>query len=305
MRRVLLTGASGFVGSFVARQLVAAGVPTAVLLRPGSDPWRVADLLPRLATVEGTLADVPAAEPAARAFAPDTVLHLAWGGVGNAARNDPAQFDNLRQTVDLLHLCRRLGVGAFVGLGSQAEYGPHAGRLDEQTPTCPTTVYGVAKLSAGLFALRLGGEWGVRAAWLRLFSSYGPTDHPGWMIPDLIGKLLAGERPPLTEGRQVWDYIHVADAAAAVVRVAESPAAAGVFNLGSGRPVPLREVIETVRDAIDPALPLGFGEVPYRPDQVMHLEADVSRLRGLGWEPRTPLAAGLAETIAWYRTHPR
>ncbi len=304
MTRVLLTGSTGFVGSFVAKQLVAAGVPTAVLLRPGTDPWRVADLLPKLTPVAGTLADLTAVEPAVRAFAPDTVLHLAWSGVGNAARNDAAQFDNLAQTVGLLHLTRRIGVATFVGLGSQAEYGPHAGRLDEQTPSRPTTVYGVAKLSAGLFAQRLCGEWGVRCGWLRLFSSYGPTDHPGWMIPDLVRKLLAGERPPLTEGRQMWDYIHVADAAAAVVRVAENPAANGVFNLGSGRPVPLRRVVETVRDAIDPALPLGFGEVSYRPDQVMHLEADVTRLRTVGWAPRVPLAAGLADTIDWYRTHP-
>ena len=88
--------------------------------------------------------------------------------------------------------------------------------------------------------------------------------------------------------------------------VATDPAASGVFNLGSGRPRTIRETVELARDRVDPALPLGFGEVPFRPDQVMHLEADVTRLRDtVGWTPKIDLPVGLDQTVAWFRAHER
>ncbi len=81
-----------------------------------------------------------------------------------------------------------------------------------------------------------------------------------------------------------------------------APGMAGVYNLGSGRAVPVREIVETIRDLIDPRLPLGFGERPFAPNQVMHLEADVARLRAAtGWAPAVPLRAGLERTVRWFR----
>jgi UDP-glucose 4-epimerase len=113
--------------------------------------------------------------------------------------------------------------------------------------------------------------------------------------------LLRGECPQVTAGEQLWDYIFAADAAAAVALVSDHTQATGVFNLGSGSTATVRSIIEKVRNLIDPRLPVGFGEVPYRPDQVMHLEADISRLTALGWRPRVSLADGVARTVDWCR----
>jgi nucleoside-diphosphate-sugar epimerase len=152
-------------------------------------------------------------------------------------------------------------------------------------------------------ALNLARQLGLRAAWLRVFSTFGPRDHPDTMVSYLIRTLLAGDRPRLTACEQVWDYLYVEDAAEAVYQVAVTPTAEGVFNLGSGHGVVLREFVEQARDLIDPGLPLGLGEVPYRPDQVMHLEVDVSRLAAAaGWQPTTSTADGLTRTIEWHRS---
>jgi UDP-glucose 4-epimerase len=300
--RILLTGATGFVGSCVLRRLLEGGHDVAVLVRPGAAFWRIEDVMDRAERIEGDLTDLPAAEPAIAGFGPESVVHLAWAGVGNSHRNDPAQADNIPVALELLHLARRVGASRWVGVGSQAEYGPREGPTREDAPTRPTTLYGVAKLCTCLLAERLCAEFGLRFAWLRLFSSYGPGDDPAWMIPYLIRRLLAGERPALTAGAQRWDYIYVTDAADAVARAAVHADASGVYNLGTGEARPLRSIVEAIRDRIDPSLPLGFGEVPYRPDQVMHLEADVGRLRdGLGWSPRVTLDEGLTRTVAWYR----
>ena len=300
--RILLTGATGFVGSYVLRALLEGGHDVAALVRPGADLRRIADVVDRAERIEGDLADLAAAEDAVVAFGPESVVHLAWAGVGNRHRNDPAQADNVRIAIDLLHLARRAGASRWVGVGSQAEYGPREGPTREDAPTRPTTLYGVAKLCTCLLAERLCAALGLRFAWLRLFSSYGPGDDPAWMIPYLVGRLLAGERPALTACAQRWDYLYVTDAADAIARAAVRPEAAGVYNLGSGAARPLRSIVEAIRDRVDPALPLGFGEVPYRPDQVMHLEADVGRLRReLGWSPRVALEKGLARTVDWHR----
>jgi UDP-glucose 4-epimerase len=299
--RVLVTGASGFVGSAVVSELLRAGHSVGVVLRATSNTRRLDALLDRLTVIRGDLAGLAAIEAPIRAFAPQAVLHLAWEGVKGADRNALLQGDNIATSIALYRLAARTKCQVFVGLGSQAEYGPAAGKLDESAPTRPTTVYGAAKLATYLVLERMAAADGQAFAWLRLFSSYGCDDDPSWLIPYMVNALLRGERPSVTAAEQLWDYIHVEDAARAVVAVMNSRAT-GVFNLGSGRAVPLRKIMETVRDLVDLSLSIGFGEQPYRPDQVMHLEADIGELRArTGWQPRVSLEEGLKQVVGWYR----
>ncbi len=302
--RALVTGATGFIGSYLTERLLGAGAAVAVLVRPTANPWRIADLLPRVTRITGDLRELTPVEREIRDFAPEAVFHLAWHGVAGAQRNDPAQLDaNVQTTTDLVRLAVRAGCQTWIGVGSQAEYGPLNRVIAEDAPTEPTTAYGVAKLRAGLAAAELATEAGLRFAWLRVFSTYGPKDSPDWMLPYLIRTLLRGQTPALTGCEQKWDYLYVADAADAIHRVAEMSAAAGVMNLGSGVACPLREVVERVRDLVSPARALQFGAVPYRPDQVMHLQADIARLtRATGWRPVTALDEGLRRTVEWYRS---
>jgi len=338
--KALITGATGFVGSHLTEWLVSRGHAVAVLRRESTNPWRLEKVL---SSVTSILADpeqlanrVPllrrssagrnslactaceqavahrngkgglgqAAESILR-FAPDVLFHAGWHGVAGGRRNDVDQIQrNLGSTAALIDLAAQAGCKTIVALGSQAEYGPQNRMLDETAPTNPTTTYGVAKLCAYQISRHLTQQAGMRLAWIRIFSLYGPRDTPEFMIPSMMRTLLRREKPSLTAGEQLWDYLYVEDAAEAICRVAETPSAKGVFNLGSGRAQAIRSIVETLRDLIDPSLPLGLGEVPYRPDQVMHLQADISRISAAtGWMPRTKLADGLARTIAWQRSH--
>lgn len=301
--RIFLTGATGFVGSYTLRRLLASGAhELAILARPTSDFRRIADLLSRVRTVTADLARPESLATPLERFRPDAVVHLAWQGVLNSARNDATQADNIAQSLDLVRLGHAAGAKHWIGLGSQAEYGPCANRIDEATPTQPTTEYGVAKLTTCREAEKLCESLGMRYAWLRLFSSYGPYDDPSWLIPYVTLKLLNGERPATTAGEQRWDYIYVDDVAAAIAATVESPEARGVFNLGSGTTATIRSIIERVRDEVDSTAEIGFGEVPYRPDQVMHLEANITKLQSAtGWTPRMSLDDGLKKTVNWCR----
>lgn len=299
MKRGFVTGATGFIGSYLVRELLRQNYDVAILVRPESDLWRIEDVQQEVRQVIWDGVTVDSFSELFREFAPHTVFHLGWSGVGNVHRNQMSQLtENINFSVALTHLSVECGVQQFVGAGSQAEYGPVNARIDESVLPRPTTLYGAAKLSVGILTERIAALGGMKHAWLRIFSTYGPKDNPQWMLPSLIGCLHRGERPALTLGEQLWDFLHVEDAARAFVAVAE-PGVSGVFNLGSGEANPLRTVIEMVRDFINRELPLGFGEVPYRPDQVMCLQADVTRLRQLtGWSPRVPLELGLKELSA-------
>lgn len=298
--RIFLTGASGFLGSYLAEDLLRHGHEVATLVRRETDTWRLADVLPRLRLIEGSLADPARFAPALRTFRPDAVTHLAWHGVAGAARNDAAQAENIVHTVALATLAAELGASAFVGAGSQAEYGPYDRAISEHDETRPTTLYGWAKLSAGKMAEHICRERGVRSAWLRVFSTYGPKDADHWLIPSTIRNLARGERMALTAGEQRWGFLHARDAAAAFRIVLEDAGASGVFNLGAAGAPRLRDTIESLRRLMGVSTELGFGDVAYRPDQVMVLQADIARLAALGWRPQVALEDGLKEVVAWY-----
>lgn len=301
--RILLTGAGGFIGSFLCRDLLRGGHTIAVLSR-SSDPWRLRSVLNQLTCLRGSLADLASVASEIKDFAPDAVAHLAWQGVANHRRNDSGQVANVGWTADMVELSHAAGARTFLGLGSQAEYGPKSVVIGPEEDAAPTTLYGEAKLAAGRIGARLAANAEMRFLWVRVLSTFGPTDHVYWLIPDLIGALLAGKRPALTMGGQLWDFLFVEDAARAIRLALESTSGAGTYVLGSGHARSLRSTIETIRDEIDPGLPLGFGEIPYRADQVMRLEADISALkRDFGWEPAVGFEAAIRTTVQWYRSN--
>ena len=234
----------------------------------------------------------------AQAFQPTTLIHCAWRGVAGRQRNEAEQItENIPLTLATISLARESGCRHWIGLGSQAEYGNPNTVVDEDFPSRPTTNYGRAKLAAGILGLGLCETWGMTGTWLRVFSTYGPRDSVDFLQPYLIAELLAGRRPRLTKCEQRWDYLYVSDAAEAVVCAVRAPSA-GVFNVGSGEAHPLKEIVELSRRLVGTAVEPEYGVIAYRPDQVMHLQADIRRLTtATGWTPRTALETGLRHCV--------
>lgn len=298
MTRFFLTGATGFLGSKILRHLLREGHTVAALVRPESNRWRISDCLDNTTLLDGRVEEASSWRDALADFQPQCVIHAAWDGVGNTERDNPRQAENIVSTTRLAVLSAELGSSAFVGLGSQAEYGAANRLIDETVPTRPTTLYGMAKLAAGQMCGAICSQHGVRFAWIRIFSTYGPGDNEGWLFPYILSALRKGACPSLTTCEQRWDYLYGDDAASAIAGVALTAGAEGVFNLGSGQAPPLKEMVEMLRDLAAPGAELGFGEVPFRKDQVMHLQADIARLtKATGWVPRWSLREGLAETV--------
>jgi nucleoside-diphosphate-sugar epimerase len=284
------------------RELLARHHSVLILMRPGSRTERLQDCLSRISIVHGSLEDTSELLSALQHEPVDAAFHLAWSGVTAEHRNGNEQVTvNVIHSLKFWEVLHNTGCKILIGVGSQAEYGPHSGVLREDMPTVPVTAYGSAKLALGILLKQLCSTAEMRFVWLRLFSAYGPGDDDRHMVPSLIRALMRREKPALTAGDQVWDYLYVTDVANALCASLENNAD-GVFNLGSGTPCILREFISQVRDNIDQALPLGYGEVPYRCDQVMNLSADISRLKAAtGWDPEISMLEGIRKTVEWYK----
>jgi UDP-glucose 4-epimerase len=302
--RVLVTGASGHVGSFVVRRLLRDGHHVIAGARPESDLWRIAEIVDRVELVRFELASPTTMPETISGARPEVVVHAAWSGVVAADRDDPRYVArNVDGTLELVRHAGEAGARAFVGLGSQAEYGPYDEPLREDLTPRPVSVYGASKLRTAELTRDLCRTYGMRWAWLRLTAAYGPMDDRAHLLPSVIQDLLAARRPAVSQGTQEWDYLHVEDVADAIRAVAVTEAARGILNLSAGAAWSVRALVEEVRDLIDPGLQVGFGEVA---GAMASVRGDASRLRELtGWSPKVALEDGLRATVEWEREFAR
>lgn len=301
--RCFVTGATGHVGSALVRRLLSEGCTVAIAARDPGNLRLLEDSRQDLTILRFDRGCTAEFRRELADFAPRTAFHLAWGGVGAQSRNAPEFLtSNVSIHMGILDAIREAGCERFVGVGSQAEYGNVAGRISEETPENPLTGYGVAKLACSKLSRKFCETAGMEWVWVRLFATFGPGDDPGHLLPFLVGKMLAGDAPALTLCEQRWDYLYVDDAAEALAKLGRPGAAQGLFNLGSGRAVVLRDLVQLVASQAGFQGAVPYGAVPYRPDQQMHLEAEIGRLESaIDWRPRHTLQEGVAKLLRWHR----
>ena len=299
---IALTGGSGFIGASVIKQMLLNNDKPVVLIRKDSNLKRLKDLKGIEFISYESLADEKLIEQL-QVHKAATFIHLAWKGVGGADRNKAFQItENIPFTIQSVELAKKIGCTHWIGIGSQAEYGNPNCKIDEEFPTIPTTLYGKAKLAACWASSGLCDALNIQSSWIRVFSTYGIGDEPNWFIPYIIGELLQGESPSLTNCEQLWDYLYVDDAADAILNAAHKKAT-GIYNIGTGKALPLKYIVDRIRNEIDPAIKINYGAVPYRPDQVMHLEADVSKIfSATDWKYTINIEEGIKKIIHGIKT---
>lgn len=294
MTRVLLTGATGFVGGAALGRLLAAGHDVAATVRLGS---ALTSTHARLTVLPCDLSKLGEAATSICDFAPQAVIHSAWIGTENTNRDDPLFVaENLRCSLELLKLAKEAGCTRWIALGSQAEY---SGGLDaditEDAPTFPTGGYGIGKLAACHMQRALCAKGGMSFAWLRLFASYGRDYKSSYVMPYLIDCFRRAEMPQLRTPNAVWDYIHVHDVADALLAVLEHPEADGIFNLGTGEGHTVGAIALMLAEMSDFADTPGLRRhIEQATDAPTRRVADISALKKQAeWQPRIDLNTGL------------
>lgn len=303
--RIVITGATGAVGTALIAEGIRQNVEMLVICRKASKRRQQIPDHPLVKVLELNMEEYETYQPPEGEMPYDVFYHFAWGGTTGDGRNDcEIQEKNIRYALDAAALAKRFGCSAFVGAGSQAEYGRVEGNLNSQTPAFPENGYGMAKLCAGQMTRLYCRQAGMRHVWTRILSIYGPGDGAGSMVMSAIHRLLAGETPAFTKGEQQWDYLYSGDAAKALLFLGEKGHDGGVYCLGSGKARPLADYIGMIRDAIDPRLSVALGAVPYAPGQVMYLCADIAKLKeDTGFAPEVSFEEGIKKTIMWVKEH--
>lgn len=295
--RVLLTGATGFIGSHLARLLVAEGHTVVAVVRRQSSLWRLHDIEPRLDIIWGDADRLNGLQPELDRVAPDICLHMAWDSADGWSA--PSNVDSVARSLMLLRTVLQSGCKRLVVAGTCFEYEATDAVLTEESPVRPNDLYGAAKHAVHVVAAQLARTEGASLVWLRIFNTYGTYDHERRLVPSIVRALLRDEIVATTAGEQIRDYTHVDDVASAIWRVAKSPHD-GPINIASGVAVTVRDVAVTTARLLGKIDKLQLGAVPYPPREPMTVRADVRRLRdGIGWSPRYDLESGLAHTVRW------
>lgn len=294
--RVLVTGATGFVGRRTVAALATAGADVHGLAR-GSSP------VPDIAGVTWHRVDLhehAAAAAVVEMLRPTHLLHLAW----NVTPGYLTSLDNLSwvaSTVRLMQAFARSGGRRVVVAGTSAEYAPVAEPCVEGlTAIAPATLYAACKRAVSEILEHWAPQVGVSAGWARLFFLYGPGESPARLVPQLIRAGMARAPFPMRHPEQIRDYMHVDDAAGALSAFVRSDVR-GAVNVASGHAVRLDELARRVGECLEH--PLALEAVPTEPDLLASVAAaDVTRLRtDVGFIPRYSLAAGLRHTVEWWR----
>ena len=298
MKRAIITGATGAVGTALVKELITNNVETLVLCREGSRRNHQIPDHPLVTRKHCSLDQLASIEnDTGKNY--DVFYHFAWMGTTGAERNDMyLQNQNVQYALDAVGAAKRFGCKKFIGAGSQAEYGRVEGVLKPDTPVFPETGYGIAKLCAGQMTREYAHQLGIEHIWVRILSVYGPNDGAQSMVMSTINKLKNGEVPKFTKGEQMWDYLYSGDAATAFFLLGEKGVDGKTYVLGSGTARALAEYIKDIRDAVNPNVKIVLGAIPYSPKQVMHLEADIQDIKNdTGWIPTTQYKTGIKKII--------
>jgi nucleoside-diphosphate-sugar epimerase len=295
VRRVLLTGATGFIGRGAASSLRERGFEVHAVSRnpPATDvTWHAADLLEPGAS-ERVVGDVR----------PTHLLHLAWEATPGVYWTSP---DNLRWVEASLALLRAFAQAggeraALAGTCAEYEWTDETRCVEGETPLRPATLYGTAKHGLREIGERFAAQAGFELAWGRVFFVFGPHEHPARLASSVAAALVRGERAETSHGAQVRDFLYSEDLAAAFAALLDS-AAQGAVNLASGDARPIRELVEALAAAAGRPDLLALGARPAAASEPAAIVADVRRLREeVGWAPPRTLEQRAADTIAWWR----
>jgi len=299
--RVLLTGASGFVGSYVARLLQSQGCTVYALVRPTSDLWRIQDIIPTLKIVKGDLTLREEMKTQLKSIQPDLCIHLAWGETIDGYLSNSSNVDSLVIGLDFVRELVAIGCRRILIAGTCAEYDTSVACLSEASPHKPESLYAATKHALHIVADQFVREAGAELIWIHFFSLFGPFEDESRLIPSIILPLLRNDVAKVSPGAQVRDYLYVEDAAEAVCALAMSRFT-GTINVASGRPISVGDLALKIGTILNKRELVSLGALPYKDSEPMFVCANIDRIRDvIGWSPRFDLDAGLKQAIEWWK----
>ena len=308
LKKILITGATGFIGSRLTHKLIEEGFEVGIIKRENSNIWRISDLIKNLSIYEADLRDLHKVSEIISNFKPDVIFHLAtYYAVEHKSEEVSLMVDtNILGTINLLEASKKSNIKLFVNTSSCFVYQGSKNKLRENANLKPLNLYALTKMQAEQACSFYTKNYGLKIITFRLFPPYGPADHERRLIPYAIKTFLEEKKLRLTTGKQRWDFVYIDDIIEAYLKllnISNLPIEHEIFNIGTGNAVSIQEVISRTKEIIGSDIEPEWGVVPHRKNEVWFLCADINKTKDfLKWEPKTQiLQKGLESTVNWYR----
>lgn len=302
--KIFITGATGFVGSNLARRSVLEGADVYINIRKSSDTWRITDIFKDISVIYADLVEYEKLNAGLKKICPNIIFHTAvYGGTANQRDTGKIIESNISGTVNVLRCCKTPHLNLFVNTGSSSEYGIKNTPMKETDILEPITDYGVSKATATLFCQKTAITENLPIVTLRLFSPYGPYEQKSRLVPSIILAALQKQTPYIASRDFVRDFIFIDDVIAAYeAALALKNPRGQIYNIGSGT----QYSVGTVTDAILGLLGNEVTSVAGMPQSWIQepsfWQADIQRAASeLNWRPKYTLEKGLTKTIEWFK----
>ena len=298
MKRAIVTGASGFIGSHLVRELVSHDYEVLAVVHSEAGAEKLRGL--REPNVCPVICDIPDFRELYKAASGtyDVFFHMAWAGVyGDANRDVSIQMKNILGAIKAIEAAKQLGCKRFLGAGSLHE----TECMTEMEQPGPVSnlgnFYKASKLAAHYYCKLKAASLGIDFLWPRLTNTYGAGERSGRLISSVIQQLLRGESPALTEATQLYNFIYITDAAEAYRLIAEKGTSFENYILGSEEVKPLKEYLLTVQAIVAPGVKMGFGRHPFKGVCLKQSDLYSEQLfRDTGFSTKVPFEEGIRKT---------
>lgn len=307
-KRCLVTGAGGFIGSHLTKQLVDAGAETYALVSEVSSvvPIRLASLKHDIRIVAGNVSDSSAMRRVAQSVRPEVIFHLAaFTHVGKSfGRVDECIDTNVHGTVNVLTALEPGTYETFIYAGTSEIYGDIEVPFEETKAVNPISPYSMTKYAGERFCLMYSQAYQWPIVCLRPFNAFGPWQSPDRVIPEIVTSAIQGRDVAMTKGVQTREFNFVTDIARGFIAAAEAGEAAHgeIINIGCGQERSMADVATTVLRLMGDPVKALLGAMPYRPTEIWHMYADNRKAAELlDWHPQADFEESLSATIDWYR----
>lgn len=304
MKKAIIVGANGFLGSNLAMHLSSLGVKVIALTDARFDYTFLKDKT-GIKCLEFELSHLSALDNHPSLEGSDVIYHMAWSGVPTSLKNEAdIQAENISYGLSVMEFAARNHIRKVVVPGSASEYSLGEGVIDGKNFPAPSDMYAASKVATRFLCQTYARLHEIDFVWMAVTSVYGPGRNDNNLVTYAIKSLLNGECPGFTRLEQQWDYIYIDDLISAFAAVGEKGIGGKVYPVGSGIHRPMSEYVTTIRDLIDPSLPLDIGRLPYKNDKIDNQVLDISELvKDTGFEPHYSFEEGIRQTIAYFKTN--
>ena len=299
MKRVVITGSTGFIGSWLAQEMMEQNIEVILLVRDkGKCPYTESEKVTLIEYESPAYHDLTKNQVEIDAF-----YHLAWGGVAPELKNDcDLQLHNIKLALDMVDYAAKIGAKRFIATGTVAEYAFCENIMDLNAKQTPNDMYGAAKTATHYLLETRARILKIPFIWTVVPSTFGEGRRDNNIITYTIKTLLQGEKPRYGYLQQMWDFLYVKEVARALVLIGEKGIEGTSYGIGSGVFKPLRDYIVAIRDIINPSLELGIGEIPALSDKAFSSCVSIYDLtKDTGFVPEIGFEEGIKRTIEYYR----